>query len=294
MNEPAEREVVDEVQVLKEAISEATAIAAPFTGLARGRRLLIHVPARHNERLRRVLAEINANVSLYQLWCSANVTATRLEMSDHGPVHVQIVANTSLKLLRMIVEAGATPATVKDYGLTSEDAEVVVVLGALLHDIGMAIHRADHEIFSLILAPAQINQLLEPIYGEPERTALLAEVLHTIISHRAGGRPLTLEAGVVRVGDALDMSQGRSRIPYQAGLINIHSVSATAIENVRILRGEIKPVRIAITMTNSAGIFQIDELLRDKLQGSGLEPYIEIEAVVEGTYEKKLIDVVRY
>ena len=30
-------------------------------------------------------------------------------------------------------------------GLTIEDAEVIVVLASLLHDIGMSIHRVDHE-----------------------------------------------------------------------------------------------------------------------------------------------------
>ena len=35
-------------------------------------------------------------------------------------------------------------------------------------------------------------------------------------------------------------------------------------------------------MSNSAGIFQIDELLKEKLRGSGLEPYVEVEASIEG------------
>ncbi len=263
-------------------------------GLARGTRLQIRVPARHNEKLQRLIAEVNADPSLYQLWCSANVNAQRLEMSDHGPVHVQIIANTSLKLLRMALGAGAVSGVVHDYGLTTDDAEVVVVLAALLHDIGMAIHRAEHEGYSLILAPALISRLLAPIYGEPERTALGMETLHAIIAHRAGGHPLTLEAGVVRVGDALDMAQGRSRIPYQAGHIDIHSVSAAAIERVDIVPGVAKPIRVEVTMLNSAGIFQIDQLLRDKLQGSGLEPYVEVEATIEGESEKKLINILRF
>ncbi|MGZ3536079.1 MAG: HD domain-containing protein, partial [Thermodesulfobacteriota bacterium] len=115
------------------------------------------------------------------------------------------------------------------------------------------------------------------------------EVLHAIISHRAEGRPLTLEAGIVRVADALDMAEGRSRIPFQEGLVNIHSVSASAIEKIRIEKGELKPVRIVVWMNNSAGIFQIDELLKHKLRGSGLENYVEVEAMIEGETEKKLI-----
>lgn len=281
-------------ETLHEVPIAAENTGAAVLGLACGRRVEIHVPARHNEKLRRLIAAVNADVALYQLWCSANVNATRMEMSDHGPVHIQIVANTSLKLLRMVVAAGGVPGIVHDYGLTENDAEVIVVLGALFHDVGMAIHRSDHEHFSLILAPPRIACLLAPIYGEPERTVLTVEALQAVISHRAGGHPLTLEAGAVRVGDALDMAQGRSRIPYQAGQMNIHSISAAAIEKVEILPGLAKPVKIAVTMLNSAGVFQIDELLRDKLQGSGLEPYVEVEATIEGECEKKLIDIVRF
>ncbi|MGZ3560125.1 MAG: HD domain-containing protein, partial [Thermodesulfobacteriota bacterium] len=123
----------------------------------------------------------------------------------------------------------------------------------------------------------------------PMRTILVSEVLHAIISHRAEGRPLTLEAGIVRVADALDIAEGRSRIPFQEGLVNIHSVSASAIEKIRIEKGELKPVRIVVWMNNSAGIFQIDELLKHKLRGSGLENYVEVEAMIEGETEKKLI-----
>ena len=45
-------------------------------------------------------------------------------------------------------------------------------------------------------------------------------------------------------------------------------------------------------MTNSAGVFQLDQLLKEKLYGSGLEPYMEVEAYIEGK-EKKLIDTYR-
>ena len=107
------------------------------------------------------------------------------------------------------------------------------------------------------------------------------------------GQPLTLEAGVVRVADALDMAKGRSRIPFEAGVVNIHSLSATAIDSVRIAPGETKPIRIAIHMNNSAGIFQVDELLKEKLKGSGLEPHIEVEATLEGEAEKRLIQAFR-
>jgi metal-dependent HD superfamily phosphatase/phosphodiesterase len=261
------------------------------TGVADGQRVAIRVPSRHNPALQHVVAAVNADPSLYQLWCCANVTANRLDMSDHGPVHVQIVANVALRLLRLITASGARPSIVRDYGMTDADAEVVVVLAALLHDLGMSIARSDHEVFSLIVAQPRLDGLLSSAYGEPARTAIASEVLHAIISHRAGGKPLTLEAGVVRVADALDMAHGRSRIPYQAGQINIHSISAAAIDRVNIRRGTSKPVCIEILMSNSSGVYQIDELLRDKLEGSGLEPYVEIEARIDGECEKKLMNI---
>src|SRR4030042_3789787 len=138
----------------------------------------------------------------------------RMGMSDHGPVHFQIVANIALRLLRLLVERGIQPNGVSDHNLTVEDAEVIVVLSALLHDIGMSIHRIDHEQYSLFIAMPKIKEHLQGIYGVEARTILTSEILHAIISHRAGGRPSTVEAGVVRVADALDMAEGRSRIPF--------------------------------------------------------------------------------
>src|SRR6266508_5547736 len=207
------------------------------------RDVLIRVPARHNTRLQRIIDRVNQDDELYMLWRCANINAVdRLGMSDHGPVHVQIVANIALRLLRLLVAAGLTPSAVVHHGLTTPDAEVIAVLAALLHDIGMSIHRDDHERFSLILAPPKLRELLDGVYQEPYLTVVVSEVLHAIISHRSDGRPKTLEAGVVRVADALDMAKGRSRIPFEAGQVNIHSVSAAAIDKVTIQTGELKPV----------------------------------------------------
>jgi metal-dependent HD superfamily phosphatase/phosphodiesterase len=210
-------------------------------------------------------------------------------MSDHGPVHLQIVSNIALRLLRLLVENNVEVSAVTHHHLPVEDAEVIVALASLLHDIGISIHRVDHELYSLFLATPKLKELLEGIYDIPTQTIIISEILHAIISHRVDGRPLTLEAGIVRVADALDMAEGRSRIPFEAGMVNIHSVSASAIERIKIEKGELKPVRIAVLMNNSAGIFQVDELLKNKLAGSGLEPYVEVEATIEGETEKKLI-----
>jgi metal-dependent HD superfamily phosphatase/phosphodiesterase len=258
------------------------------------RDVLIRVPARHNTQLQRILDRINQDDELYMLWRCANINAVdRLGMSDHGPVHVHIVANIALKLLRLLVARGVQPSIIAEHALTSNEAEVVVVLGALLHDIGMAIHRDDHERFSLFLAAPKLRELLDGIYDVAARTVIMAETLHAIIAHRSDGHPLTLEAGVVRVADALDMAKGRSRIAFEAGKVNIHSLSAAAIDRIEIQTGELKPVRIAVSMLNSAGVFQLDALLKEKLHGSGLEPHVEVIATIQGETEKKLVEVFR-
>jgi len=254
-------------------------------------RVAIVVPTRGNEKLQRLLERVNVDDELYALWIAANVTAIdRLGMTDHGPVHVKIVMNLALRMLRLLMERGVEPAIVRDYGLERYDAEVVVALAALFHDVGMSIQRADHEGFSLFVAQAKLKDFLEELYPVPDATIMRAEILHAIIAHRSDGKPLTLEAGVVRIADALDIAKGRSRIPFESGSVSIHSVSAAAIEAVRLEPGIDKPIRIVIEMSNSAGVFQLDELFRKKLSGSGLEPYVELEAQVLGEGEKRLVE----
>lgn len=254
-------------------------------------RLSLNVPSRTNPRLAQIVDRINHDGELYALWTAANVNAVeRLGMTDHGPVHVKIVMNIAVKLLRMLVEHDVQPSVVVNYGMGVEEAEIVVTLAALMHDLGMSIHRSGHEEMSLFVAAPKIRELLDGIYDVPTATILRAEILHAIIAHRSGGKPLTLEAGIVRVADALDMAKGRSRISLSVErTMSIHSISAAAIDSVHIESGEEKPVRLRIVMSNSAGVFQLDELFREKLSGSGLEPYVEVEALIEGEEEKRLV-----
>ncbi|HSU14629.1 HD domain-containing protein [Longimicrobium sp.] len=254
-------------------------------------RLALNVPSRNNPKLAQIIDRINHDDELYALWLAANVNAVeRLGMTDHGPVHVKIVMNIAVKLLRMLVEHGVEPSVVTNYGMTNEDAEVVVMLAALMHDLGMSVHRSNHEEMSLFVAQPKIRELLDGIYDVGTATILRAEIMHAIIAHRSGGKPLTIEAGIVRVSDALDMAKGRSRISLGIErTMSIHSISAAAIDSVHIESGEDKPVRLRIVMSNSAGVFQLDELFREKLSGSGLEPYVEVEALIEGEEEKRLV-----
>ncbi len=257
-------------------------------------RMRIRVPARGNRKLRTLIDRVNEDRQLKGWWHASNVNAVvRLEINDHSWVHIQIVTNIALKLLRQLTKHHIEPSLVRDYGMTSDDAEVVVTLAALTHCIGMSIHRVGHEDFSLFLAEPKLRELLEPIYDEPDRTVVVSEILQAIISHRADGQPLTIEAGLIRVADALDMAKGRSRIPFEHGRVSMHSLSAAAIEDVVIKDGTDRPILIEIQMNNSSGIFQVDGLLKAKLRGSGLEPYVEVVAHIDTEEEKRLVPVYR-
>jgi uncharacterized protein len=275
---------------IEQPVSEEAERESRLTPAEAVERMRINVPARGNRKLRTLLDRVNKDKRLKAYWHVSNVNAVvRMQINDHSWVHVQIVTNIALKLLRQLTKHGVEPAMVTDYGLERDDAEVVVTLGALTHCIGMAVHRDGHEDFSLFLAVPEIRETLAGIYDEPELTVVVSEVLHAITSHRDYGKPLTLEAGIVRVADALDMAKGRSRIPFERGSVSIHSLSAAAIEDVTITDGETHPIRIDIHMNNSSGIYQVDGLLKAKLRGSGLEPYVEVLAHIDTEAEKRLV-----
>jgi metal-dependent HD superfamily phosphatase/phosphodiesterase len=244
---------------IDEPVSEQAAEEVRLTPTQAAAHMRIRVPTRANRKLAALLERVNEDNQLKAWWHVSNVNAVkRLEINDHSWVHIQIVANI-----------------------------------ALLHCVGMAIHREGHEDWSLFLAEPKLRQLLDGLYEDPDLTVISSEVLGAITSHRDYGRPLTLEAGIVRVADALDMAKGRSRIPFEHGRVSIHSLSAAAIEAVAIKDGENTPVLIEITMNNSSGVYQVDELLKAKLRGSGLEPYVEVIAHIDTESEKSLIPLYR-
>ena len=288
-DEPTSEELIE--QPAEEVEVERETRMTPAEATARMR---IRVPARGNRRLRAVIERVNADDELKAWWHVSNVNAIgRLSINDHSWVHIQIVTNIALKLLRQLTKHGIEPSLVLDYGFETDDSEVAVALGALLHDVGMSIHRDGHEDFSLFLAERKSRELLDGVYELPELAVIVSEVLHEITSHRADGKPLTLEAGVLRVADALDMAKGRSRIPFERGSVSIHALSAAAIDKVQITDGDARPIMIEILMTNSSGIYQVDGLLKEKLRGSGLEPYVEVVAHIDTEAEKSLVPIYR-
>jgi hypothetical protein len=250
-----------------------------------------NLPFNENTKLRKVMDQVVKDVKLNTYWRCSNVMAIdRMGYTDHGPTHAKIVANLALKLLRILVEFGVTPSIVKDYSLKEEDAEVVVVLAAIFHDLGMVVMREDHEVYGAIFAKEFVDDYLKTIYSEEETAIICSEVLHAIVCHEEPKKPLTVEAGVVRIADALDMEKGRARIPFQAGRVDIHSVSALSIEKVNILKGNGKMITVKIIMSNSAGIFQIDELLKPRIENSGLREYFHVTAEVLGEKENRILE----
>src|SRR5579871_513204 len=275
---------------IEEPVSEEARHETRLTPAEAVARMKINVPVRGNRKLRTLIERVNADDQLKGWWHVSNINAVaRMEINDHSWVHIQIVTNIALKLLRQLTKHGVEPNVVRDYGYSRDDAEVIVALTALTHCVGMAVHRHGHEDFSLFLAEPKLRELLAGIYEEPDVTVVVSEVLQGIISHRSDGQPLTLEAGILRVADALDMEQGRSRIAFERGRVGIHSLSAAAIDEVVISDGDDKPIRISITMNNSSGIYQVDGLLKAKLRGSGLEPYVEVLAHIDTEAEKRLV-----
>src|SRR3989449_7323216 len=127
----------------------------------------------------------------------------RLGLSDHGRVHFAIVANIGLKILRDLVEAKVKPNVVTDYSLTNDDAEVIVFLGSVLHDLGMVAHRENHQIFSVSLANQILPELLQGVYDDKERAIITAETLHASYAHESEIPQFTLEAGGVMGAEPL-------------------------------------------------------------------------------------------
>ncbi|HKZ93216.1 MAG TPA: HD domain-containing protein [Candidatus Bathyarchaeia archaeon] len=251
---------------------------------------VFNIPFRDNAKLKRLINEVRKDTRLWTFWKCANVMAIdRMGYTDHGPTHVKIVANSALKILRILINNKVVPSIVKNYSMKNEDAEVVVVLGSIFHDLGMIVTRHEHEQISALFAAEFIEKHLRQIYSEEERAIVTSEALHAVVSHETPRKPLTVEAGVVSIADALDMEEGRARIPFQSGKIDIHSVSALSIKKVEIQEGKDKPVTVRILMTNPAGVFQIDELLKPRIENSGLKAYIHVIAEVSGEKEAEIL-----
>jgi metal-dependent HD superfamily phosphatase/phosphodiesterase len=235
-----------------------------------------------DERVNEVLSYVEGDPEIQAYLEAQNVMAvTRKQYNDHGPKHIRIVRNRALCLYDLLKQAGVEFNGAAQQGLDEADEAVIVALAATLHDIGHVVHRDDHTYYSIPLAADVLDRIIPELgfhdFGEQVR--LKGEVLHAILCHHTEEDPLTLEAGVIRVADALDMERGRSRIPYNKGGRGIDTISSQAIREVTLSSGDDVPVLVEIEMTDAAGVYQVDSLLKAKLRDSGLEDQLRIVAV---------------
>ncbi len=207
------------------------------------------------------------------------LTANKLNFNDHGMTHAQIAASNAVRIFDLLVEADVKPDVVASGAGDLDDACTVIVAATLLHDIGNQVHRKHHELVGVELARGLLDRLMPEIYQHiGNRIELRAFSLHAILSHDFDPPPLTFEAGVVAVADGTDVTKGRGRKAFDLGKVDIHSVSALAIDEVTITRGRDVPVEITVVMNNSAGIFQIEETLTKKVVNGPLRRWVTITA----------------
>lgn len=253
--------------------------------------MLVNLPVKDNPKLDAILARMERAGTVAGYWRMADLNSLRAGVNDHGPTHIKIVANLALKLHTLLSDAGVEMNLVKDHGMTRHDSQVVVALAGMLHDVGMNVHRDAHEEHSLFMAYDYLHEALDEVYDPVERVTIICETLHAMIGHNSQKKCFTVEAGIVKLADALDMTKWRSRAIIKAGRVSIHSLSAAAIDKVIIDQGKLKPVGVEILMNSSAGIFQVDSLLKHKLLKSGIQDYVEVSAWIDGPARNERVPV---
>ena len=214
---------------------------------------------------------------------SANrMAVSRLGYTDHGPIHAEVATWNALKTFDILDETFQPNVVAEGIG-DVDDARLVVLASTYLHDIGMVVHRNEHNQASVQLAGAILENKLMDIYNDSAKaTDILSFIFHGIYAHDDDTQCLTLEAGITKIGDGADMTKGRTIVPFQKGKVDIHSVSAMAINNVILDKSEDKPLRITVSMDNPAGVFQVQAVLEKKLTTSSLEDHVDIEILVNG------------
>jgi hypothetical protein len=244
-----------------------------------------------DDRLNAVLQRIDDDEEIDAYLDAQNVNpVARKGYNDHGRKHISIVRNRALCLYDLLKAGDVQFNGARQQGLEEADEAVIIGLAAVLHDIGHVVHRDSHPYYSLPLAADILDRLLPEFYDTADAVRVKGETLHAILCHHTEEEPLTKEAGVVRVADALDMERGRSRIPYEQGGRGINTLSSQAITNVSLSEGEESAVLVEITMRDAAGVYQVDELLKAKLRASMIEDDIRIVALNTHDDEGEIVE----
>ncbi len=213
-------------------------------------------------------------------WNLSNyTTVSKLNYNDHGPIHARVVTSYTMQIMTLLKEANVPLDVIQSGTGGPDDAFLVTLAGIMLHDIGNAVHRITHELVATQLAHPLLEAYLPELYPDLEQRQLIEDfILSAILCHDVTPPPLFMEGAVVAVADGCDMTKGRARMPFDLGKVDIHAVSALAIEEVNIRKGDTMPVEIEVLMSNSAGIFQVEQTLIRKLLVTPLNAYVTVKA----------------
>lgn len=215
-----------------------------------------------------------------------HVSIVRLGYNDHGPIHMRIVTLNALKMLGLLRDGGVQPSIVFEKMGTYEDGQTIVLLSAMLHDLGMAVARQNHEWHSLLIGMRFVEKYLAEFYADDfgKQVAITAMVQEGIVGHMGHEKIHSIEAGTVLVADGTDMTKGRARIAKllakKPTLGDMHRHSADAIKEVIIEKGTTRSVHINVRMDDYSGIFQVEEVLMGKLLHSPIHDFVELSVAV--------------
>lgn len=228
-------------------------------------------------------------------WDMSNyITMRKLGYNDHGRVHAFLTGAASTALTELLLEAEILPDIIESGVGDADDVFLTVILGTMLHDIGNQIHRVAHEAHGVALALPIIDRILAPIYSDPyKRIKIRSFILSSINCHDLNPAPLTIEGGITAVADGTDITKGRGRKAFALGSVDIHSISALAVDEVSIGKGRDKPILINVTMNNSGGIFQVEEVLAPKIIRTPMRQWVELRASIREEGEESILSRVK-
>lgn len=240
--------------------------------------------------IRRLLAPHPRALSLYDhiredpplkaLWDLTSFLAVgRYDRNDHGDIHAHIVAANAMHLFRLLVGHGVQPEAVRCGAGTLEDAAVVVLLGAMLHDLGNLVSHEGHAAHGVALAQPLLTRLLPLVYGEDEvKKAIVGSlVLSAIATHECAPAPVTLEGGIVAVADAADMTSGRTQSHEDDTTVGLSRAYPRVVTAVHIEPGRFSPAHIRVEIQSPIGVRRVEELVGRRLFLSGLDRHVTMQ-----------------
>ncbi len=215
------------------------------------------------------------------------VSIKRLGYNDHGDVHMRIVVLNAIRMALILQKRGIALTLEREGIGTAEDSLFVLLVSGLLHDIGMGITRTMHEHYTAWLMKDRIQRVVTEY--EPDhlfkRIAIETMIYECLIGHMGTIQTFSYESGLILIADGCDMAEGRARIPLlidsPSKRGDIHKYSAHAIDKVDIRAGDDCPIYICVSIIESAGFFQIEEVLLPKLAMSPARGFCKVQAIYD-------------